>query len=246
MGRRSAKIATRKNKADAKKAKVYGKIGKQIISVVKQGGSDPATNNSLATLLSKANDLRVPKDLIDRNIKRATDGKQADFQESIYESYGPGGTGFIIDCLTDNLNRTAGDVKAAITKSGGKVAEPGSVMFNFLRQGQLLLENSDEESVFEAAMEAGAEDVQPASDEDGAPTRNFKVYTQADQFGSTVAKLRDLGFTINSEESELVYRPTAEVEVDDESFSRCEAMMDRLLELDDVFAVYTNCEGLGS
>eukprot|EP00879_Flechtneria_rotunda_P025346 GHRR01026925.1.p1 GENE.GHRR01026925.1~~GHRR01026925.1.p1 ORF type:complete len:223 (+),score=46.46 GHRR01026925.1:320-988(+) len=108
MGRRSAKIALRKGKADAKKAKSYGRIGKKIIQLVKAGGPDPITNSKLSDLLKQAKDLGVPKDIIERNVKKASDAKQGDFQECIYEAYGPRGTGFVIEALTDNVNRTAG------------------------------------------------------------------------------------------------------------------------------------------
>eukprot|EP00775_Hariotina_reticulata_P002573 gene2573-2875_t len=246
MGRRSAKIALRKGKADAKKAKVYGRIGKKIIQLVKAGGPDPVANSKLSDLLKQAKDLGVPKDIIERNIKKASDAKQGDFQECIYEAYGPGGTGFIIEALTDNVNRTAGDVKSAITKGGGKSADSGSVMFNFMRQGQVLVQDADEDTVFEAAIEAGADDVQPVFDEDGNATNNFNLYTQVEAFASAISKLQELGLKVDVEQSELVYRGTAEVSVDDEAFAKCEGLMDRLLELDDVDSVYTNCEGLTS
>lgn len=244
MGRRSAKIALRKGKADAKKAKVYGKMGKKLIQIVKAGGPDPVANSKLSDLLKQAKDLGVPKDIIERNIKKASDAKQGDFQECTYEAYGPGGTGFIIEALTDNVNRTAGDVKSAITKGGGKPADSGSVMFNFMRQGQVLVEGGDEDTVFEAAIEAGADDVIPVFDDEGQPTSDFKLYTQVEAFASAIAKLQELGLKVNVEQSELVYRGTAEVAVDDEAFQKCEALMERLLELDDVDNVYTNCEGL--
>ncbi|GFR51736.1 hypothetical protein Agub_g14110, partial [Astrephomene gubernaculifera] len=112
MGRRSAKIALRKGKSDAKKAKIYGRVGKKIIQLAKAGGADPTTNAALDTLLRQAKDLGVPKDVVERNLKRATDSKQGDYQAVTYEAYGPGGTGLVVFCLTDNLNRTASDVKA--------------------------------------------------------------------------------------------------------------------------------------
>eukprot|EP00197_Chlamydomonas_leiostraca_P013594 CAMPEP_0202859040 /NCGR_PEP_ID=MMETSP1391-20130828/1330_1 /ASSEMBLY_ACC=CAM_ASM_000867 /TAXON_ID=1034604 /ORGANISM="Chlamydomonas leiostraca, Strain SAG 11-49" /LENGTH=269 /DNA_ID=CAMNT_0049538041 /DNA_START=62 /DNA_END=871 /DNA_ORIENTATION=- len=245
MGRRAAKIALRKGKADAKKAKIYGKIGKKIIQVVKAGGPDPGSNSKLHDLLKQARELGVPKDIIERNVKRASDKSQADYQEVTYEAYGPAGTGFIIDCLTDNLNRTASEVKAAITKSGCKVAEPGSVMFLFTRAGQVLVENSTEDAVFEAAMEAGADDVAPGPPgEDGGPSTSYKVFTSVEGLVGARAKLAQLGFAVNVEESDLVYKPNALVDVDDDAFAKCEALVERLLELDDVDGVYANVDGL--
>lgn len=220
-------------------------MGKRIITVVKGGGPDPATNASLSALLKQAQQLGVPKDILERNIKKASDAKQSDFAELFYEAYGPGGTGFIVECLTDNVNRSASEVKSQIGSKGiGKVAEPGSVMFNFTRAGSILVEQTNEDAIFEASMEAGGEDVVPVEDEDGTSTTSFTVFTASDAFGSTLSKLKELGLTVNMESSELVYRANAPVEVSDEDFVKCEGLMDRLLELDDVENVYTNCEGL--
>ena len=269
-GRRAAKIALRKGKADAKKTKIYARMvrvgmillislithlaqrqhvmfvqGKRIITVVKGGGPDPATNASLSALMKQAQQLGVPKDILERNIKKASDAKQSDFTEIFYEAYGPGGTGFIVECLTDNVNRSASDVKSQIGSKGiGKVAEPGSVSFNFTRAGSILVEQTNEDAIFEASMEAGGEDVVPVEDEDGPSTTSFTVFSAADAFGSTLSKLKELGFTVNMETSELVYRANAPVEVSDEDYTKCENLMDRLLELDDVENVYTNCDGL--
>ncbi|KXZ44773.1 hypothetical protein GPECTOR_62g888 [Gonium pectorale] len=245
MGRRAAKIALRKGKSDAKKAKIYGRIGKKIIQLAKAGGADTTTNAALDTLLRQAKDLGVPKDVVERNLKRATDAKQGDYQEVTYEAYGPGGTGLIVFCLTDNLNRTASEVKPTITKAGAKVAEPGSVMFNFSRCGCIVVDGTNEDAVFEAAMEAGADDVEPVpAEEEGAASTSYKVFVPVEAFSSTKATLKGLGFSVNEEDSDLVFKAAAPVEVDDESFSRCEALVEKLLELDDVDNVFTNCDGL--
>ncbi|KAG2500500.1 hypothetical protein HYH03_001278 [Edaphochlamys debaryana] len=245
MGRRSAKIALRKGKSDAKKAKIYGRIGKKIIQLAKAGGADPVSNAALDTLLRQAKDLGVPKDVIERNLKRATDAKQGDYQEITYEAYGPGGTGLVVFCLTDNVNRTASEVKPTVTKAGAKVAEPGSVLFNFQRCGLIVVDGTTEDAVFEAAMEAGAEDVAPVPpEEDGAPSTSYKVFVPVEAYTSAKATLRTLGFTVNEEDSDLVYKAAAPVEVDDDAFAKCEALVERLLELDDVEGVFTNCDGL--
>ncbi|GIM09916.1 hypothetical protein Vretimale_13713, partial [Volvox reticuliferus] len=245
MGRRSAKIALRKGKSDAKKSKIYGRVGKKIIQLAKAGGADPTTNAALDTLLRQAKELGVPKDVVERNLKRATDSKQGDYQEVTYEAYGPGGTGLIIFCLTDNLNRTASEVKPTVTKAGAKVAEPGSVMFNFTRCGMIVVDNTTEDAVFEAAMEAGADDVEPvAAEEDGQPSTSYKVFVPVEAFAAAKGTLRQLGFTVNEEDSDLVYKAAAPVEVDDDSFNRCEALVEKLLELDDVDNVFTNYDGL--
>ena len=167
------------NSQDARKAKLYGKIGKLIVQAVKAGGTDMVGNARLKDVLKQAQQASVPKDIIERNIKRASDKSQADFQEVsmlttcltafstgnhitvctvtamftvrqhpqdggnllqvTYEAYGAGGTGFVMECLTDNLNRSASEIRAAVMKAGGKMADPGSVMFNFQRQGQVFV-----------------------------------------------------------------------------------------------------------
>eukprot|EP00798_Chlamydomonas_sp_ICE-L_P024977 gene24977-10638_t len=191
--------------------------------------------------------LGVPKDVIDRNLKKAIDKNQADYQELCYEAYGPGGTGFIIECLTDNVNRSASEVKRVITKTGCKVAEPGSVAFLFTRCGMLVVEGS-EEAVFEAAMEAGAEDIVPVptDEEEASVPTSYRIYTPPEEFASSSASMERQGFSVNGEESGLVYKANADVEVDDDIFAICETLLERLLELDDVDAVYSNCDGLDS
>ncbi|PSC70937.1 putative transcriptional regulatory protein [Micractinium conductrix] len=243
MGRRSAKIAVRKGKADAQKSKLYGKIGKQIAQAVRQGGPDALANSRLKDALAAAKAAQVPVDIIDRNIKRASESK-ADYAEITYEAYGVGGTGFVIECLTDNVNRSASDVKAAITKGGGKVADPGSVLFNFQRQGLVMVDVSEgEDAVFEAAMEAGAADFQPATDDDGTVT-GFKVLTAVEDYGSVSSALAAAGLKIAPESSGLVYTPLVQQEVDDDAFEGNEALLERLLAVDDVDAVYTTVAGL--
>eukprot|EP00199_Chlamydomonas_sp_CCMP681_P005403 CAMPEP_0119104784 /NCGR_PEP_ID=MMETSP1180-20130426/2909_1 /TAXON_ID=3052 ORGANISM="Chlamydomonas cf sp, Strain CCMP681" /NCGR_SAMPLE_ID=MMETSP1180 /ASSEMBLY_ACC=CAM_ASM_000741 /LENGTH=260 /DNA_ID=CAMNT_0007089625 /DNA_START=155 /DNA_END=938 /DNA_ORIENTATION=+ len=244
MGRRSDKIAGRKGKSDMAKTKTYGKYGK-LIQMAARAGADPISNLKLADLMILAKELGVPKEIVDRNIKKAGDKASADFQDVQYEAYGPGGTGFIIECFTDNVNRSAGDVKAAITKSGCKNAEPGSVMFTFQRAGQILVTNTTEDAVFEAAMEAGADDVVGVHpEEEGQPSTSYKVFTSVEEFINAKKKLISLGFKVDQEATGLVYKPNAAVEVDDEAFAKCEALLDKLLAVDDVDGVYSNCDGL--
>ncbi|CAL5229087.1 g12345 [Coccomyxa viridis] len=244
MGRRSAKIATRKGAQDAKRAKVWGTIAKKIIQAAKACGGDPA-NARLIEVLKLAKAAEVPKDLIDRNIKKATDKAQADYQEIVYEAYGAGGTGFIMECLTDNVNRSATDVRTAIVKGGGKMADSGSVLFNFQRRGEIYVKGnaSTEEEVMDAAMDAGADDVQPATGDDDEVT-GFKVLTAPEDFGVVREKLQELGQQIDHDLSGLVYTPLAHVEVEDSAFEMNESILERLLTVDDVDAIHTNCAGL--
>ena len=275
MGRRSAKIATRKGKADAQKAKLYGKIGKLIAQAVRAGGADQVANARLRDVLALAKQAQLPVDIIDRNLKKANEKNSADFSEMVYEAYGmclsvpctasllaylyvlfspalnpppfrfyrsgPGGTGFIIEALTDNVNRTASEVRSAVTKAGGKMADVGSVLFNFSRTGLVMVDPAeDEDATLEAALDAGASDMQPATDDDGH-LEGYKVLTSLESYGAVSHSLSDQGLKLNLEESGLVYVPLAEIEVEgDEEFAANESMLERLLAVDDVDAVYTN------
>lgn len=243
MGRRSSKIATRKGKADAQKAKLYGKIGKLVAQAVRLDGPDPVANTRLREALAAAKMAQVPVDIIERNIKRASESK-ADYAEVTYEAYGIGGTGFVIECLTDNVNRSVSDVKAAITKAGGKVADSGSVLFNFQRQGMIMVAADEgEDRVFEAAMEAGAADIQQALEEDGK-LAGFKVLTAVEDYGAVSSSLAEQGLQLQLEASGLVYVPLVQQEVDDDQFEANEALLERLLAVDDVDAVYSTVAGL--
>jgi len=153
---------------------------------------------------------------------------------------GPGGTGFIIEALTDNVNRTASEVRSAVTKSNGKMADVGSVLFNFTRTGLVMVDASeDEDAALEAALEAGASDMLPSKDDDGV-LEGFKVLTSLESFGAVSQSLSEQGMKLNMEASGLVYVPLASIEVSDEDYAANEAMLEKLLAVDDVDAVYTN------
>ena len=238
MGRKAAKVAAKKQKGEAIRTKLYGKYGKLIVTAVKEGGgADPVANTQLAKVLADAARLSVPRDLVERNIKRATDTSQADFMELTYEAYGAGGVGIVIEVLSDNVNRAAADTKAAINKNGGKVAEPGSVLFNFERKGVISLDCSadKEDEVFEVAAENGGDDIVPR--EDGS--EGFEVITEVAGFMECQRALADAGFAINPDGTALKMIPLAEVEVDDETADINDKLVEKLLELDDVDAVYT-------
>ena len=238
MGRKAAKVAAKKQKGEAKRTKLYGKYGKLIVAAVKEGGgADPVSNTQLARVLADASRLSVPRDLIERNIKRATDTSQADYMELTYEAYGAGGVGIVIEVLSDNVNRAAADTKAAINKAGGKVAEPGSVLFNFERKGFISLNCSSEkeDEVFECAADNGGDDIAPR--EDGG--EGFVVVTEVAGFMQCQKALADAGFEIDADGTALKMVPLAEVEVDDDAAEKNEALVEKLLELDDVDAVYT-------
>lgn len=248
MGRRSSKIAMRKGAQDAKKAKLYGKIGKEIVSAVKKGGSpNPVANPTLAALLQYAKDFDIPKDIIERNIKKASEKGQQEYEAVTYEAYGFGGVGVIVEVLTDNLNRAAANVRDVVKKSGCKMADPGSVLFNFQRAGAVNVraDKVDGDALLAAAMDAGAEDVvEPTYYEDEDPQdpsdKYFKVITPLDQYSSVFKKLQEAGIPADAECSGLEYIPTTTFEPDDEAIELNKALVEKLLELDDVDAVYYN------
>ncbi|CAM6051027.1 unnamed protein product [Sphagnum compactum] len=247
MGRRSAKIATRKGAQDKKKSKLYGKIGKQIITLVKEGGPSPAANPALAVLLQQAKEADVPKDIIDRNLKKATDKGQADFVELTYEVYGYGGVGLVLEVLTDNFNRAAATIRDVVKKGGAKMADSGSVLFNFKRAGVIYVKadsvKSDE--LLLAAMDAGAEDVlEPEADEDEDNDKEeekyFQIITSLDQFSVVRGSLQEAGVPFDADISGPQLIPIMTVKTDDEAMELNKVLTDKLLELDDVDAVYSN------
>mmetsp|Transcript_36992 Transcript_36992/g.48703 ORF Transcript_36992/g.48703 Transcript_36992/m.48703 type:complete len:294 (-) Transcript_36992:260-1141(-) len=163
MGRRSEKIARKKGAEDAKRGKVFARIGKKIIMAVKSGGSDVESNKQLADVMKEAKAYNVPKDNIDRAIKRAEAADTADFKEAVYEAYGYGGVGIIINCLTDNTNRALTEIKQAIKKSEVSLASTGSVAFNFDKKGRIEVDAVlDDDIVLEIALEGGVDDYELA------------------------------------------------------------------------------------
>lgn len=255
MGRRSAKIATRKGAQDLKKAKLFGKLGKLILASARQGGTDPVANPKLRDAMAAAKAAALPKEIIDRNIKKAGEkAGGADFSETLYEAYGPGGkTSFIVEALTDNVNRTAAEVKTAIKGGGGKVADGGSVKFGFERAGVVALDAErgggeeggrmlDEDSVLEAAAEAGADDALPSG-----PGR-WRVITAVDQFGTVRDALVAAGFPVAADESglEWISKTPVELEPESEDFEANEKLYQRLLEVTDVDAVFCSCPEVGA
>jgi YebC/PmpR family DNA-binding regulatory protein len=229
-----ANIKHRKGKADAKKGKVFSRIAKEIISAVKVGGGpDPKTNPRLRIALQKARESNVPNDIIERNIKKASNKDQADYHELTYELYGYGGVGIIIDAMTDNKNRLAADIHIAINKRGGNLASPGAVAFNFDRKGilQISRHHGIEDELFLASSEAGAEDFETAED-------MFIITTEPSKLYAVKEGVEKLGF--KCDESSLEMIPKTFVEVDAETAKANLALIEWLENLEDVDAVYHN------
>nr|AAL07079.1 unknown protein [Arabidopsis thaliana]AAM45134.1 unknown protein [Arabidopsis thaliana] len=243
MGR-SSKIAGRKGAQDSKKAKLYCRIGKEVVSAVKKGGPNPVSNTTLATILDKAKELDVPKDIVERNIKRASEKGQEAFIEKIYEVYGYGGVSMVVEVLTDKINRSVAAIRSVVKDYGGKMADSGSVMFKFkrVRVVNIKVTEADKDQLLIIALDAGAEDViEPPTYEDDTDEdreeRYYKIVTSNENYSTILSKLRDEGVNFEPDNgSELL--PLTTVEVDDEAMELNKELMQKLLELDDVDAVY--------
>ena len=195
-----ANIKRKKEKTDGARAKIFTKIGREITVAAREGGADPANNSKLATLIAKAKANNVPNDNIERLLKKAGDSKE-DYEEITYEGYGPSGVAVIVETLTDNRNRTAGDLRHYFDKCGGNLGQNGSVSFLFEKKGVIVIDNEDgeldEDTVMMDALDAGAEDFSP----DGPV---FEITTDPDSFNDVVKALEDKGYTFESAEIEMV------------------------------------------
>lgn len=246
MGRRSSKIAGRKGAQDAKKAKLYSRIGKEVVSAVKKGGPSLVSNRALADLLEKFKELDVPKEIFERNVKKATEKGQEAYIEKVYEVYGYGGVGIIVEVLTDKVNRSVALVREVVKDCGGKMADSGSIMFKFRRARvvNIKAKNADRDQLLAIALDAGADDViePPIDEEDNeedVSERYYKIVGSAENYTKILSKLRDEGVSFEPDNgSELL--PLAMIEVDDEAEDLNRDLMAKLLELDDVEAVYTD------
>lgn len=228
-----ANIKFRKEKSDKLKGKLFSRITKEIISSVRLGGADPKSNPRLRVALEKAKAANLPKDNIQRNIKKASSPDQADFAEVMYEIYGHGGVGIIVEALTDNKNRTASEMRIAINKKGGTIANPGSVAFNFDHKGiiQILKKNAPEDELFLAATESGAEDFEVSDD-------LYLITTAPDKLYEVKEKLVSLGYPVEAADLEMIPKNT--IECDPETAKANQELIDWLENLDDVDAVYYN------
>jgi YebC/PmpR family DNA-binding regulatory protein len=235
MGR-GPSIAARKGASDAQRGRLFTKLIREINMAARQGGADPDSNGRLSLAISRAFAQNMPRDTVERAIKRAT-GEGADATQEIrYEGYGPGGVAVMVDCMTDNPTRTVAEVRHAFSKHGGSLGTSGSVAYLFSEQGQLLLEPVDtatEERVLEAALEAGAEDVISAPD-------YLEVVTSPATFAAVKTALDALALTYV--EAAVVQRPATTVRIEGEDAERNVKLVERLEELDDVQSVFTNAD----
>ena len=231
-----ASIQHRKKAQDAKRGKLFTRLIKEIVVAAKAGGSDLDANASLRTAVDKAKSQSVPKDAIEREVKRGAgelDG--SDYEEIRYEGYGPAGVAFIVDCLSDNRNRTVAEVRHAFTKAGGNLGQSGSVAYLFDSVGVLLYSpDHDEDQIMEAALEAGAEDVIVADDD------SIEVLTTAEEYVAVKQAMIEAGF--EPEDSDLTMRASVNAELDLDNAGKVLRLVDLLETSDDVQDVYFNAE----
>ena len=231
-----ANIQHRKGAQDKKRGKLFTKLIREITIAARMGGPDPDTNPRLRTAIDKARGQSMPKDNIERAVKRGggdTDG--TDYEEIRYEGYGPGGVAVLVDCLTDNRNRTVAEVRHAFTKYGGNLGADGSVAYLFNHVGQISLPGGvNEDQVMEVALEAGAEDV--ISNDDSS----FDVITDPLEFESIRDALAAAG--LEAESAEVTHRAGTSAELGEKDAMRMIKLLEVLEDLDDVQNVYSNAD----
>lgn len=225
-------IKREKGAKDAKRGAVFTKLG-NLIAIAARSGTDPTMNSSLALAIEKAKQANMPNNNIQRAIDRVSDKNAAVMEELTYEGYGQGGVGIIIETATDNRNRTLPEVKSAITKNGGRMADAGSVMFQFTRKGVIQVAATGEDALL-TILDAGAED---AVEEDGEIT----VYTEQKDLAKVRTALIEVGLTVK--DAELQYIPNTTIEISDsETAQKLLKLLDALDDLDDVVNVHTNAD----
>ena len=233
-----SKWATTKHKkavVDAKRGKMFAKLIKNIEVAARTGGGDPNGNPTLYDAIQKARKTSVPLDNIERAVKRGSGAEAggADWQTIMYEGYGPSGVAVLIECLTDNRNRAAGEVRIAMTRNGGNMADPGSVSYLFSRKGVVLVpkKGTTEDDVLAAVLEAGAEEVNDLGEE-------FEVISEATDLVAVRTALQDVGIDYDSADSSFL--PSVQVQLDEDGARKVFRLIDALEDSDDVQNVYAN------
>lgn len=232
-------IKNKKAKTDAQKGKIFTKIGKEIQIAVRAGGGDPSVNGKLRDLIQKAKDNNVPNDNIERAIKKAMGADSIQYEEIIYEGYGPNGVAVIVETATDSRNRTASDVRHFFDKYGGNLGATGCVSYMFDNKGVIVLlrednENADEDALMEAALEAGAEDF--SSDEEA-----FEITTEPSDLYAVRDAIAALGYKIASAEEDRIPQNYVTLE-DEEAIKNMNLLIEHLEDCDDVQEIYHNWE----
>jgi len=232
-----ANIKRHKAKVDAKRGKIYTKIIRELTVSAKMGGGDAGSNPRLRAALDKAQEANMTKDVVERAIKRGVGGMEGEQVEEVrYEGYGPGGIAIMVDCMTNNRNRTVGEVRHALTKNGGNLGTDGSVSYLFKKQGMLTFAPGvDEERLMEHALEIGVEDV--ISNDD----RSIDVITAPESFSNTKEALTRAGF--RADQADILMHAAIKVMINDkETAEKAMNLIDALEDLDDVQSVYSNVD----
>ena len=232
-----ANIKHKKERSDAKRGKIFTKIGRELYVAVKQGGPDPESNSKLKDVIAKAKAANMPNDNIARSIKKASGAASGEnYEEMVYEGYGPSGVAVIVEAMTDNKNRTASDVRHIFDKFGGNLGTSGCVSYMFDRKGVIIIEKKegiDEDTVMMAALEAGAEDV--ITEEEF-----FEILTAVSDFSNVREEFEKEGYEF--EEAQLKMIPQTMVKLDEKHSSTMEKLIDMLEDNDDVQNIYHNWE----
>lgn len=231
-------IQHRKGAQDAKRGKIFQKLSKEIYKAAKDGGTDPEINAALRLAVDKAKANNMPNDNVERAIKRASDAGQGDnYDEVLYEGYGPNGIAVLVSGLTDNLNRTSTNVRVAFNKNGGSLGEKGSVSYMFDRKGYIAIAREgldvDEDTMLMSVLEAGGEELETSEDV-------FEVYTEAQDFSDVRDALEAAGYVLDQAEITMV--PQTTVSVPEDKLTTFENMIEALEDDDDVSEVYHNAE----
>ncbi|MFO8088510.1 MAG: YebC/PmpR family DNA-binding transcriptional regulator [Desulfatiglandaceae bacterium] len=227
-------IKHKKGAADAKRGKVFTKLIKEITVAARMGGGDPNGNPRLRTAVDAAKAANMPKDNIERGIKKGTGELEGvNYEETNYEGYGPGGVAVLVECLTDKKNRTVADVKYVFERNGGSLGEPGCVAWMFEKKGLIVVEKAsvDEESLFELALNSGAEDVRDDGDE-------FEIITDPGDFEAVKSAIEDAGIDINLAENGMIPKNT--VKLEGKKAQQMLSLMEALEDNDDVSRVFAN------
>lgn len=233
-----ANIKNKKEKTDAQRGKIFTKIGREIAIAVKEGGADANNNSKLRDVIAKAKASNMPNDNIARSIKKAAgELGSVNYEEIIYEGYGPGGTAVIVEVVTDNRNRTAAEIRHLFDKSGGSMGNSGCVSWMFDKKGQIIIECDpaiDEDEIMMEALEAGAEDFIPQEDV-------FEIYTAAEDFSVVRETLEQKGYAFLSAEVTMIPQNTVDAS-DPELSEKIERMIERFEDNDDVQEIYHNAK----
>ncbi len=231
-----ANIKHKKAANDKKRGKLWSKLIREVTVAAKEGGGDIDSNPRLRLAVEKAQGANMPKDTIDRAVKRGAGDLDGDSYEEIrYEGYGPGGTAIMVDCMTDNRNRTASEVRHAFTKHGGNLGTDGSVAYLFEKKGIVsYAPGADEDAIMEAALEAGADDV--VTNDDGS----IDVYTSPEDFSEVKQAMQESG--LEADHAEISYEASTKAEMDQDGAEKLMRLVDALEDLDDVQEVYSNAD----